>query len=225
MEKHEYYKLSINLIPQEVIYEYNFMENKINGFPYVRVEKGIYGLVQAVIIALMALKEHLRPFGYEPVPINTVLWCHNKNGITINLVVDNLGIKYQRKEDTLHLIHVHQEKYEITQDWTGSLYIGIALNWYYKAGILDISMPGHVKGTLHKCQHPTTSRPQHSPHQCNFPNYGFTSPKLVHQAPKSPKLSPPDANTVQYSVGTFLYYTRAVDPTMLVALKIIIAEK
>ena len=36
-------------------------------------------------------------------------------------------------------------KYEITQDWTGSLYNGITLNWDYKAGILDMSMPGYIK--------------------------------------------------------------------------------
>ena len=45
----------------------------------------------------------------------------------------------------MHLIHALQEKYYITQDWTGSLYSGITLNWEYKEGILDISMSGYVK--------------------------------------------------------------------------------
>ena len=94
MAKHEYYKISINLIPQEVIDEYNLMDKQINCFLYVRVEKGMYGLVQAVIIAHTALKEHLQPFGYEPAPITPGLWRQNKNGINFTLVVDNFGIKY-----------------------------------------------------------------------------------------------------------------------------------
>ena len=59
MAKHEFYKIAISLIPQEVIYEYDIMENKINGFLYVGVEKGMYGLVQAGIFAHTALKEHI----------------------------------------------------------------------------------------------------------------------------------------------------------------------
>ena len=66
---------------------------------------------------------------------------------------------------------------------------------------------------------------QHSPHQCNTPNYGSTAPQLTHQAPGSPNLAPPEANTVQQVVGTFLYYARAVDPTILVALNSIAAEQ
>ena len=37
MAKHEYYNISISLIPQEFIDEYNLMEKKINGFIYVKV--------------------------------------------------------------------------------------------------------------------------------------------------------------------------------------------
>ena len=105
----------------------------------------MYGLSQAGIIVHTLLKEH-RPFGYDPAPTTPILWCHNKNGITFDLVVDDFGIKYQGKEDALHLIHTLQEKYEIKKDWTGSLYSGITLNWEYKSGIvLEIYMPGYVK--------------------------------------------------------------------------------
>ena len=59
----------------------------------------------------------------------------------------------------MHLINELKEKYDITQDCNGSLYSGITLNWDYKSGILDISMPGYVKEALHKFQHPTPSLP------------------------------------------------------------------
>ena len=108
MAKDEYYKISIILIPQEVIDEYNLMDNQINGFLYVCMEKGMYGLVQAGIIAHTALKEHLRPFEYEPVPIIPGLWRHNKIGIKFTLVVDEFAIKYKRKEGAMHLTHALQ---------------------------------------------------------------------------------------------------------------------
>ena len=68
------------------------MDKQINGFLYVRVEKGMYGIFQTGIIAHTALKEHLRPFRYETAPITPGLWRHNKNGITFTLVVNNFGI-------------------------------------------------------------------------------------------------------------------------------------
>ena len=46
----------------------------------------MYRLVQAKIIAHTALKENLQPFGYEPVPITPVFWCHNNNGM-VNLLL------------------------------------------------------------------------------------------------------------------------------------------
>ena len=47
---YEYYKIALSLIPQDIIDNYNLMDNKINGFLYVKVEKGMYGTVQAGII-------------------------------------------------------------------------------------------------------------------------------------------------------------------------------
>ena len=48
---------------------------------------------------------------------------------------------------------------------------------------------------------------------------------MEHQAPELPKLTPPESNTVQHVVGTFLYYVHTVDPTILVAFNSIAAEQ
>ena len=45
MSKHEYYKIAISLIHQDIIDKYNLMDKQNNLFLYVRVEKGMYGLV------------------------------------------------------------------------------------------------------------------------------------------------------------------------------------
>ena len=63
--KHEYYNIAIELIPKYIIDKYNLPQKQIDGFLYISVEKGIYGLVQDVIIAHITLKEHIYPFGYE----------------------------------------------------------------------------------------------------------------------------------------------------------------
>ena len=91
--KHEYYNISFSLTPQEVIDEYKLMDKQISGFLYVMLQNRMYGLFQAEIIAIMALKKHLWTFGNEPEPITLELWRHNKNGITFTLVVVDFGIK------------------------------------------------------------------------------------------------------------------------------------
>ena len=46
-------------------------------------------------------------------------------------MVDDFRIKYVGKEHAQHLPNVLKEFYEIEEDWTGSLYYGITLDWYY----------------------------------------------------------------------------------------------
>ena len=77
--------------------KYNLTENKIEAFIYVRMEKGMYSLVQSGIIAHTALKKHQFPFGYEPAPIMPGLLWNNMSGIAFTLVVYNFDIKYQIK--------------------------------------------------------------------------------------------------------------------------------
>ena len=57
--------------------------------------------------------------------------------------MDGFGVKYVNKEDVDHLIASIKTTYSLTKDWTGNLYCGIALEWDYKNGHIDISMPGY----------------------------------------------------------------------------------
>ena len=68
--------------------------------------------------------------------------------IFFTLVVDNFGVRYMNKQDTENLLQVLHEKYTVTDDWSGKLYIGISLEWDYSMRTLDISMPGYVKKAL-----------------------------------------------------------------------------
>ena len=64
----------------------------------------MYGLVQSVIITQYTLKERLIPYGYAPAKITQGIWNHKCRDINFTLVVDDFGIKYNKKQDADHLI-------------------------------------------------------------------------------------------------------------------------
>ena len=58
-KKAEYIKIALKIIPQEIIENDELLNNQCGGYLYVRIKKGMYGLVQAGIIAHEALKDHI----------------------------------------------------------------------------------------------------------------------------------------------------------------------
>ena len=69
------------------------------------------------------------------------------------MVVGDFGVNYSGKEHALHLKSALEDKYKVTTDWEGKLYIEIALKWDYKKVTVQISMPGYVHAELHSFQH------------------------------------------------------------------------
>ena len=64
MNKAEYLNIELNMNPQEIIDKYDLLSKQWNGYIYVIINKGMYGLLQAVIIAHEKLKDHLKPYVY-----------------------------------------------------------------------------------------------------------------------------------------------------------------
>ena len=125
-------KFHIETIPQEIIDEYNLLNIVDNqGFFYVNIFKGMYGLKQAGIISHKSLIHHLTPFGYHPARHTPVLWQHDTTDTIFTLVVDYFAIKYTPLDNTQHLLYALKEKYIISEDWKAKLYIGITLKWDY----------------------------------------------------------------------------------------------
>jgi hypothetical protein len=133
---------------------------------------------------------------------------------TFTLAVDDFRIKYFNKADADHLFAALHDKYALTKDWTGESYLGLTLKWNYAAGYVDVSMPDYVPKALAKFQHEHPKSAQHAPHQWTQPAYGQ---KVQYSAntDTSPFLNKKDTQRVQSVSGTFLYYARAVDPTIL----------
>jgi hypothetical protein len=117
----------------------------------------MYGLKEASVLAYDQLKEHLAPYGYAPVRVTPGLWKHSTRPTKFTLAVDDFGIKYFQKADAEHLISALQDKYQLTQDWSGNNYLGMTLDWHYTAvrPYVDVSMPKFVDKGRTKYQHPS----------------------------------------------------------------------
>ena len=74
-------------------------------------------------------------------------------------------------------------------------------------------MPKLVKKTLDKLQHSPPTKPQHAPHDWIKPS--FTSKPQLTTNDQSPLLPKDQIPKIQSIAGSFLYYGRAVDPTIL----------
>ena len=61
-------RMPINLIPQEFIDLYDLGSKVKNGYVYIEIQRGMYGLPQAGILANKLLKERLLQNDYFEVP-------------------------------------------------------------------------------------------------------------------------------------------------------------
>ena len=135
---------------------------------------------------------------------------------TFTLAVDDFGIKHFNQDDLDQLLNALKTNYTILEDPTGSHYCGLQIDWNYDKKYVDISMPGYIAKTLHKFQRPTPKKPQYAPHAWINPTYGQT---VQYELPPEtlPLLDKKGTKRVKSTTGTFQYYTKGIDLTMIVA--------
>ena len=74
--------------------------------------------------------------------------------ISFTLVVDDFGVKYVGQEHADHLIASIRSTYKkLTEDWTGSLYCRITLDWDYIGITVKLSMPGYIQKQMQEYKH------------------------------------------------------------------------
>jgi hypothetical protein len=218
MERPEYMKIPISNIPDDIIEKYNLKSKvSIDGFVFIKIKKGMYGLKQAALLAFDHLVNCLKPFGYEPVAHSVGLWKHKTRRTRFCLCVDDFGVKYFNQDDADHLLATLRKFYKVSVDWEGRNYCGLTIDWNYNAGHVDISMPGYIPKALHKFQHTPPQKKTFAPHNWTTPAYGQKT-QFAPPIDDSPSLNPTETKRIQAIVGSLLYYARAVDPTMLPAL-------
>ncbi len=130
LDRYEHMKMPLEIFPADIIKYYKLMDKVLDGYVYMEIRKGMYGLPQAGVLANKLLKERLARHGYFEQPHTPGLWKHVSRPVCFNLCVDDFGIKYIGREHLQHLYNALQtETYEIVEDLDGDLYCGIALKW------------------------------------------------------------------------------------------------
>ena len=83
MPKPEYMRMRLKLISDEIIQEYKLLSIASDGWVYIKIAKGIYGLPQAASrkpqagkLANGLLKKRLATVGYYSCQYTTGLWRH-----------------------------------------------------------------------------------------------------------------------------------------------------
>ena len=90
------------------------------GYVYVQINKGMYILAQAGLIANELLAKSLAKHRFKKTPHTPGLWRHHSKPIQFTLVVDYLVIKYEKKQDAQDLINALEKNYEaVSVDWDG----------------------------------------------------------------------------------------------------------
>ena len=218
MKEPEFMRVHISKFPKDIIERYNLYDKMDDqGFVYIRIRKGMYGLRQAAILAYNNIVRLLEPHGYAPVPGTQGIWKHKDRPVRFCLCVDDFGIKYFDKKDVQHLLQALAAHYEYTIDWTGQNYCGLNIKWNYEARWVEVSINGYIKNLLNRLNHPLPTRPVHSPHEWLAPVYGKNR-QYAKDPDSSPLLDTDDTTFVQSTVGSLLYYGRAVEHPILVAL-------
>ncbi len=69
-------KIPVALLLDNIIEHYQLQEKVLDGYIYMEARKGMYGLLQASILANKLLKEQLAHHGHFEQPHTPQLWKH-----------------------------------------------------------------------------------------------------------------------------------------------------
>jgi hypothetical protein len=224
LKRPEFLRVKLSDIPEEIIREYNLREIATpDGWVYMRVIRGMYGLPQAGSNSHDELQERLNKEGYFQSLIVPGLWRHRTRPTLFALVVDDFAIKYMSDDDLDHLIKTLRKYYDVTVDYEGKEYLKIELDWDYENRCVHLSMAPYLKKALAQFGVEKPKKLVNSPYPCIPPKYGAKQQFAIQDA--SPDASKEDQTRVQQVTGKFNYYARAVDPTMLPSLSAIAAQQ
>jgi len=146
-----------------------------DGYVYVKIRRGMYGLPLSGLLAHKLLEKRLNKEGYRQSELTPGFWTHDWRPISFTLCVNNFGAKYVGQEHADHLMTVLKKNYAISSDDKGKRYLGLDFSSDDKGrrylGLeskLGLRKPycAHLHARLcHRCPqtlspHPTTQSPR-----------------------------------------------------------------
>ncbi|KAL7480307.1 hypothetical protein ACHAW6_006005, partial [Cyclotella cf. meneghiniana] len=118
LDRPEFIRMRTSNIPDEIVQAYklrNLLEP--DGYVYIKIVFGMYGLPHAGLIANALLKKRLNKHSYRQSKLVQGLWMHDWHPFWFTLVVDDFGVKYVGKEHAMHLKTVIESYYPLSTDW------------------------------------------------------------------------------------------------------------
>ena len=203
LKRPEYARIRLEDLPEEIITEYKLDEIATpDGWVYILITKGMYGLPQSGAIANELLEKRLNAEGYFQSKIVPGFWKHRSRDLQFVLVVDDFGIKYLRDEDLDHLIAVLKKHYDVALDKEGKEYVKIELDWDYAQGKVHLSMKPYCDKALRQFDNLTPSKLQDSPYPHIPIKYGAA--EQIVETDQSPLVGKEEQKHVQKVNGKVL---------------------
>jgi hypothetical protein len=212
LEEPEYMWLTRDQVPHDIVQRYGDRIIWSGDKTLVRITKGLYGLPQAGRLAHEKLTKLLARHGYLPTQ-TPCLFEHQSNGVTFTLVVDDFLVKYQDIAAFNHLCDSIRTEYNFEVDTNASKYIGMTIKYDKTARTITLSMPGYVNAALRRFRVTRSPKATHCP--ATFTPIVYGQPVQYAHSDESPHVTSVEATFIREVIGVFLYYARAVDPTML----------
>ena len=213
LERAEYMTIRRDQIPLQIQERYKDTLIFVGDSAMMELTKAIYGLPQAGKLAQQDLIAHLKLHGY--IQCNTTcLFRHASRPTFFSLVVDDFGIKYRSLEDAKHLLDTLKLKYKITEDWEGSRYLGLHIKHDLTSGKIHLSLPNYVEQALTRLGVKKLAKDTDNPDVYSPINYGQREQEAISMD-TSALLDAARTKRIQVICGIFLFYARAIDPTML----------
>jgi hypothetical protein len=103
LPRFEYTKMLLSRFPEEIIQKYNLNDLAVDGWVYIEILKGMYGLRQAGLLANQLLQTRPAPSGYYLARHTPGLWLHKTWPISFTRVVDDSAVKYVGRQHAEHL--------------------------------------------------------------------------------------------------------------------------
>ena len=215
----EFIKISVNH------YDTSLLQS-LNLTPYVQVDKkgikNIYfeivnmdGLPSSGKLSRDRLAAHLLTAGYHETT-TPGYFHHATRKISFCLVVDDFGICYHRTADLNHLINALSDIFHVKVHPTGTKFLGLAVYHNRSTRTIALSYPGFIKALLTRVRSDGI-KPADTPAIYTPPSYGRKGPQPATQLPPPAPASEDEVSQLRTIVGSLLYYSLAIDSTILPA--------
>jgi hypothetical protein len=183
---------------------------------FCSVHKTHYGLPQAGALSQQQLFQHLHQHGYDQLPSTPSVFRNKSGSIRFTLVVDDFGVVWTNQADLDHLIHTLTMLCQVKVDVAGSKYLGMDIRINRKKRHVTLTMPGYIDRLL-KCVQPDGIKGAQTPAKYQPPQFKHVGSQTA-TVDTSPLATPEDKKLLQSVIGTLLYYSRAVDPSICTAI-------